>query len=156
VKNFDPALATSPLPLAYTSHAFRGAFADQCSIVERWAVSVLAKVPSATSQYLFGQKLGAVRKLAEGDLTRGAARHFKNPKRVLILLDRFQPFAEMRSALAHSVQSIQLRADGQAVFLFQPIGRSKPMAIALAAPAQEALLRELSSLAKQFTDQAMR
>jgi hypothetical protein len=153
--NFPP--ETEPLPLADVGHRFRGAFLDKCGVVERWATNTLAATDGKEkANYLFGQKIAAVRELAKRDLSANGTRRLKYPQRVIDLLDRFQPYADLRSCLAHSVQTIAFASDGEQVFMFEPIGRSRALAVALTEASQQRVLKEVSLLAKQLNDQRVR
>jgi hypothetical protein len=153
--NFPP--ETEPLSLADVGHRFRGAFLDICGIVERWATNTLcATERNEKANYLFGQKLAAVRELAKHDLTVNGAKRLRYPHRVIDLLDRFQPYADLRSRLAHSVQTIAFASNGEQVFMFEPIGRSRALAVTLTEASQQRVLKEVSLLAKELNDQRVR
>jgi hypothetical protein len=82
--------------------AFVGSYLNQCARVEAWTITMLAahgvgegkaKVP-----HLFGQKLKAVR-----ELTDSRPEIFNKPERVVVLMQKFEEPAKLRSSLAHSV-----------------------------------------------------
>lgn len=95
-------------------HLFRGKFLNKCAIVEQWALETLAAAGEASkSDYLFGQKLAAVKKLAEADPS-------KEARKILDLLEQFQPFASLRSNLAHSRLTVAGTPKGTPLLIFEP------------------------------------
>ena len=149
--------ATECVPLqavATRGDAFRGRFLDRCAIIEEWAVTVLKNTgQKKQSTYLFGQKLQSVRTLAQ---TEPAL--FKAPKRVLALLDALQPFIELRTHLAHSVQTVVRSGDGTDLVIFKPIHGAAPvwLGAVLDQTEMDHLLREVGRLAKELGDQRLK
>jgi hypothetical protein len=82
--------------------AFVGSYLNQCARVEAWTVKILLanddKTKTAKVPHLFGQKLKAVRDLADTHPT-----VFSKPARVIELMQRFEEPAKLRSNLAHAV-----------------------------------------------------
>lgn len=82
--------------------AFVGSYLNQCARVEAWTVKILQahddKTKAAKVPHLFGQKLKAVRELADTHPTL-----FSKPTRVIELMQRFEEPAKLRSNLAHAV-----------------------------------------------------
>lgn len=85
-------------------HLFRGKYIDLCSHVERWATDAMSTEAAARTgkvksdkRYLFGEKLRIVRDLAVDGVP-----VFAKPDRVRALMAEFEPFAQMRSDLAHA------------------------------------------------------
>jgi hypothetical protein len=81
---------------------FVGSYLNQCARVEAWTVKILQanddKTKTIRVPHLFGQKLKAVRELAD---THPAL--FSKPARVIELMQRFEEPAKLRSNLAHAV-----------------------------------------------------
>jgi hypothetical protein len=147
-----PADETDPLKaLAKAGHAFRGRFIDKCALVEHWATAAL-DFPGQKKRgaYLFGQKIEAVRALASTEPSR-----FKAPQRVLDLLDAMKPFVELRARLAHSVQMVAHTAAGTEIVIFTPLTGTVPtgLKLVLAHEDMASLMKELSKVAKELTDQ---
>ncbi len=150
-----PADEPDPLrALARAGHAFRGRFLDKCAIVEHWATTVLdgADLKKRTT-YLFGQKIEAVRSLAETEPAR-----FKAPQRVLALLEALKPFAELRARLAHAVQMVAEAADGAELVIFKPLPGTTPPGLKLVLGQEDMadLIREMSRVAKELADQRLK
>jgi hypothetical protein len=140
--------------LAGAGHAFRGRFLDKCAIVEHWATRTLVSAgEKKRSTYLFGQKIEAVRGLASTEPAR-----FKMPKRVLDLLDALKPFAELRTLLAHAVQTIALTGAGTGIVIFTPLSGTAPASLKLVLDQEEmaGLMKDLSRIAKELADQRLR
>ena len=82
--------------------AFVGSYLNQCARVEAWTIQILQahgeKTKGTKLPHLFGQKLKAVRELAD---THPAL--FSKPTRVIELMQRFEEPAKLRSNLAHSI-----------------------------------------------------
>lgn len=149
------------MPAEAIGHLFRARYLDACSRIEHWAAAVLrdARVaPSKAGTYLFGQKLAAVRAVADAQIRPDAQRRpLKYPKRVIALLDQLQPYAELRSTLAHAVQTVLVQADGSLLFLFAPPGRGAAWkTVSLTEPAQRRILATVERLAREFAQQALR
>jgi len=84
------------------AHIFRSKLIDKLAEIETWMARKFAKFdPDIIGRGPLGQKLGKVRKLAEQ-----AEPKLKNPAKVLKLLDRLQPYADLRAELAHSTLKI--------------------------------------------------
>ena len=139
-------------------HVFRGAFIDNCCEVERWAASILTAAQTKVSHRApLGPKLREIRRLAERDLAENAGKLFKYPKAVLSLLDRFRPYADLRSQLSHSVQTVAFGADGEMIFFYQLLhGGTPSLAVAVTRKQQCQLLSDVKMLAKLFNDQRTR
>jgi hypothetical protein len=146
-------LPESAQPPARMGDVFRGRFLDSCSIVERWATALLEDGGMARSTYFFGQKLQAVRDLAEAEPAR-----FRSPRRVLKLLDGFRRFAELRTHLAHSVQTTAQADDGIRLAIFTPVHASAGDCLSVVPNEDDmaCLSRELARLAKEFGDQRLK
>jgi hypothetical protein len=140
-------------------HAFRGRFIDQCCYVEAWAARLLgrpdieASLPPRTPTYLFGQKLQAIGHVALADQESDGKKVLKNPKAVLKLLRRFEPYANLRSALAHAILTVRISADGTFLFVYTPASGQKWSAVVLTEAAQTQILGAAAHLAKLFEDQ---
>lgn len=82
--------------------AFVGSYLNQCARVEAWTIGILQahadKTKGAKVPHLFGQKLKAVRELADTHPS-----IFSKPARVVELMQRFEEPAKVRSNLAHAV-----------------------------------------------------
>jgi hypothetical protein len=82
--------------------AFVGSYLNQCARVEAWTIGILQahgdKTKAAKIPHLFGQKLKAVRELADSHPA-----IFSKPARVVELMQRFEEPAKVRSNLAHAV-----------------------------------------------------
>jgi hypothetical protein len=82
--------------------AFVGSYLNQCARVEAWTVGILEKHTDQTKgskiPHLFGQKLKAVRELADTHPS-----IFNKPARVVELMQRFEEPGKLRSNLAHAV-----------------------------------------------------
>ena len=106
--------------LTKTGHIFRSRFLDKCALIEGWAINILKAADAASDRgrsaklpHLFGKKLEAVRKLAESEMS-----PFKSPTKVIGLLDLLEPYAQLRSALAHAVLRVTPGLEGDRLFLF--------------------------------------
>ncbi len=151
------------MDFASIGHAFRGLYLDKCGVIERWATTILNDPRSeqrrvGQSPYLFGEKLKAVRSLAQRDSAAPPdGRILRKPSRVIALLDQFQPYAELRANLAHSIQQVALATDGTPVFLYKPVSCDRDWkTVALPVAAQENISRWVASLAHQFDQQGVR
>jgi hypothetical protein len=147
--------------LSTRGHAFRGALIDNCAAIETWLTTILTEAAArerpGKAHYL-GQKLEAARELAQADQALpGNQRLLKRPNRVIELLDQIGPYADLRSSLAHAVQSIALSRDGEPVFLFAPVEKQdKGMQIALTLAAQSFILANVRRLVKELAEQQLR
>jgi hypothetical protein len=142
-----------PGSLVTRGDAFRGRFLDKCAILEQWASTILAGTGQKKKTYLFGQKIQAVRGLAQAESS-----PFRAPKRVVELLDRLQPFLELRTRLAHSIQVVAQARDGSDLVIFKPIHGTAPdwFRVVLEENDMERLPKELGTLAKELTDQRLK
>ena len=142
-------------------HAFRGEYLDHCSQVEAWAVAVFSSEAAKRSDFLkkrmphlFGQKLKAIAELATTP-----SPIFSKPKRVTELLDKFQPYAELRSDLAHATMTAAGN-NGQAIFAFSsPTCPQLPFRggrVWLTPSEATRLLSDLKQLTKQICDQKVK
>lgn len=142
-------------------HAFRGEYLNACSQVEAWAMMVFASAAAAKSlparkrsPHLFGEKLKIVTELA------GATEPaFSKPKRVTELMTKFEPYAKLRSDLAHATMTAA-GGNGETIFAFSnPTGQRLPIArerIWLTPSEASLLLSDLKQLAKEICDQKVR
>lgn len=150
-----PGEVPEPLPQpGRIGDAFRGRFLDRCSMVEQWATNILeAAGDKARSICFFGKKLEAVRGLAGAEPSR-----LKTPERVLDLLDRFKPFAELRTCLAHSILTTARTDDGTCLAIFTPVRGSTNdhRCVVLSEEDMARLSGELARIAKEFTDQRLK
>jgi hypothetical protein len=144
----------NPGETSLCGHRFRGRFLDKCAAVERWAVEVLLEAGEATkSCHLFGHKLAAVRKLALE-----AESRLKSPKKVLHLLDQFQPFATLRSDLAHSTLRTAT-TDEESVLIFTSCNQAREegwKSVVLGEKEQRQVLTGVSRLANELGQQGVR
>jgi hypothetical protein len=144
----------APKALAKTGHAFRGQFLDKCATVEHWATNALDGAgQKKRKSYLFGQKIEAVRALACAEPPR-----FKAPQRVLDLLGELKPFAELRTRLAHSVQTVASTDVGPDILIFTPLPGTAPVGLRLVLDDEDmaSLMRDLSRITKELTDQRLK
>ena len=103
---------------------------------------------------LFGQKLRAV-----GDLSKANPELFRKSQRIDVLLDEFQPYADLRSDLAHSVLSCgQLCEEPLMVFTNtgMHIAPGTPKRITLKESECKSLLSKLKQQVKQIRDQRLK
>ncbi|TPG22329.1 hypothetical protein EAH87_00445 [Sphingomonas koreensis] len=142
------------------AHIFRGEYLDTCAHIERWAITVIeTPVAQATDQvgnrlpHLFGQKLKLVRELAQNDAV------FARANRVRDLLDELEPFAKLRSALAHATCSAT--RDGEsAIFAFDLPGAAAPPSMEgrfwLMREETARLIAQLKKIKKELADQKIK
>lgn len=144
-----------------TGHLFRSEVLQQCALVEEWTVSILES-PNVLAlrdgktvlPRLFGQKLRAV-----GDLSKANPELFRKSERIDVLLNEFQPYADMRSELAHSVLSCgQLCHEPLMVFTNtgMHIAPDTPKRITLKESEGKSLLSKLKQQVKQIRDQKLK
>jgi|GEM_PF-1799264 len=136
-------------PWRDSGHLFRGRFLDKCAFVEQWAIETLAASGEASkARYLFGQKLAAVQKLAEADPS-----PLKGARKILALLEQFQPLAALRSDLAHSRLTVAATPEGAPLLIFEPCNAGSAAArrsVVLREEECQTVLGELSRLANQL------
>lgn len=101
--------------MIHEAHAFRGEYIDLCAQIERWATAALRSEDAvatgkvkAKQPYLFGQKLKLIRELAEANMV------FAKPGSVRDLMIALEPFAKLRSDLAHAIVRVAEDAVGTA------------------------------------------
>lgn len=151
---------TPPTPAMQTGHLFRSEVLQQCALVEEWTVSILASPKVSDFRdgktvlpRLFGQKLRAV-----GDLSKANPKLFRKSQRIDVLLVEFQPFADMRSELAHSVLSCGQLCE-EPLMIFTNTGMhlapETPKRITLKESECKSLLNKLRQQVKQIRDQAL-
>ena len=142
-------------------HLFRSEVLQQCALVERWTVSILESSDvfalrggKPTLPRLFGQKLKAL-----GDLSKANPQLFRKSERIDILLEEFQPYADMRSELAHSILSCG-RLDEEPVVVFTNTGihiaPNTPKRITLTESECKSLISKLKQQVKQIRDQKLK
>jgi hypothetical protein len=140
------------------AHAFRGEFISVCARVEQWCVTVLdaakGREIASGKPYLFGQKLGAIKKLAEQEQSL-----FRHPQAVSKLMDEFAPYGALRAKLGHAV----LRGcdeSNSGLFAFQlPTNAALPDdngRFWIAASEADDLIAKLKGLAKRIEDQGVK
>jgi hypothetical protein len=129
--------------------AFVGSYLNQCARVEAWTITMLAAHEDKTSKskvpHLFGQKLKAVRELADSH-----PEVFNKPSRVVALMQQFEEPAKLRSNLAHSIMHKTCNPSGS-FYLFHNTGTAERFWFT-----EEDMNTSLSSLkkiVKEITDQ---
>jgi len=96
------------------AHIFRSELIDKLAEIETWMNRKFAKFDSdIMGKRPLGQKLALVRKLAEQ-----AESKLKHPAKVLKLLDRLQPFADLRAELAHSTLTMLTTKERGTIFRY--------------------------------------
>ncbi len=153
-----PPAAAESLSLEDVGHRFRSKLIDCCAVAERWVNGFICDDHVDTRlkpQAPLRQKLRELRTIACAEQKKSKAeRVFAKPGRVVLLIDRFEVYAELRSALAHATQSVSMAADGTPVFLYRPtIPKRLWQTHALTEANFAPILREVSALAKQLSDQ---
>tara|TARA_R110000824_G_scaffold4203_2_gene19945 strand:+ start:8893 stop:9375 length:483 start_codon:yes stop_codon:yes gene_type:complete len=97
------------------AHIFRSKLIDKFAEVETWITRKFATLdPDIIGKRPLGHKLTMVRKLAEQ-----AEPKLKHPGKILKLLDRLQPYADLRAELAHSTLTIFTTEQQLNVVLYQ-------------------------------------
>lgn len=97
------------------AHIFRSKLIDKLAEVETWMTRKFANLdPDIIGKRPLGHKLTMVRKLAEQ-----AEPKLKHPGKILKLLDRLQPYADLRAELAHSTLTIFTTEQQLNVVLYQ-------------------------------------
>jgi hypothetical protein len=138
-------------------YCFIGLVIAECAKLDRWATKLLAATGSETeAPRLFGEKLKAVRLLAErGKALPGSATLADAPA-VRDLLKRFEPYADLRSRLAHSVVTFATRNDGY-VFVYDPVDRKRhTWSIAFSEAAQVEVSGEIRRLVRKLAREGLR
>jgi hypothetical protein len=136
------------------ANLFRGKFLDKCARVERWAADLLEEAGKDIQdiQYV-RQRIAAVRNLAKAESS-----PLKSPQSVLKLLERYEPFADLRTCLAHGALEIFEARDGTRGWAFEP--HCSPAAGWKATLLREAqskqLLDELSRVANELLQQTLK
>lgn len=111
-----------------SAHVFRSKLIERCAQVERWAaqtITNLAPVSSAKSRPALvplGHRLDEIR-----DLARKSPERFKNSSRIIEKMDQFQPYAELRSELAHATTDALVLEDGTVHIQFDNAGLVHPL-----------------------------
>jgi hypothetical protein len=156
-KALPPTTAES-VSLEDLGHQFRSKLIDRCAVAERWANGFICDDRVDTKlkpQSPLRQKLRALRTIADGERHKPKPeRVFAKPGRVISLIDRFEAYAEIRTALAHATQSVSFAADGTTVFFYNPTIPTGPWQhLAITAASFEPMLREMWALVKELSDQ---
>ena len=131
---------------------FVGSYLNQCARVEAWTIKILQanadKTKGSKVPHLFGQKLKAVRELADTHPS-----IFSKPTRVVELMQRFEEPAKLRSNLAHAVNH---KATNQAVnsYLFHNGGTDERFWFT--GDDMKAALTNLKKLVKEICDQQLK
>jgi len=141
------------------AHLFRSKLIDKLSVIESWACEILqlagrSGVKSVGQQYLFGQKLKKVRELACAEPP-----IFNRPEKLLALLDRLQPYADMRSSIAHAMLEGGFDETGRTIFIFEtacadPLDRFRRR-VCLRAEELGPHLKEIGLLANQISQRKL-
>ena len=143
---------TSPNTPSDFGFAFVGSYLNQCAKVEAWTIDMLATHDDKTAKskvpHLFGQKLRAVRELAELH-----PEIFSKPERVVHLMQQFEQPAKLRSNLAHSIVHKTNNADGS-FYLFHNIGTAERFWFTQ--QDMTAALSALKKIVKEITDQKLK
>ncbi|OWQ91109.1 hypothetical protein [Sphingopyxis witflariensis] len=111
-----------------SAHIFRSKLIERCAQVERWIAQMMASITPATSGksrpalVLLGNRLDEIR-----DLARKSPERFKNPGRIIEKMDQFQPYAELRSELAHAMTDALVLEDGTVQIQFDNAGLVHPL-----------------------------
>ena len=153
----------APLPSQNSNDAlslgycFIGTVIAQCARVDRWATKLLkAGGSEAEPPRPFGEKLKAVRLLAERGKASPNETVLADATAVFDLLRQFEPYADLRSRLAHSVVTYAKRNDGY-VFLYDPIDRKRHMwPIAFSEASQIEVSGEIRRLVRRLTSEGIR
>ena len=97
------------------AHIFRSKLIDKLAEIETWMTRKFAKFdPDIIGKRPLGQKLAMVRRLAEQ-----AEPKLQNPVKVLKLLDRLQPYADLRAELAHSTLKIFATEEHRTIIFYE-------------------------------------
>jgi hypothetical protein len=140
--------------LERAGHSFRVQFIDICATIEEWASLMLAECDQVKkSNHLFGQKIKAVHEIATATPSR-----FRHRERVLDLLAKLQPLAELRNKLAHARQIAATQTDEGPLIIFRAAQETTPYktGILLNAGEMKTHLRDLADIAKQLRDQSLK
>lgn len=139
-------------PLCDFGFAFVGSYLNQCARVEAWTIEMLTVNEDKTSKskvpHLFGQKLKAVKDLAEShpDI-------FSKPSRVVDLMQKFERPAKLRSNLAHSIMH-KTSNDAGSFYLFQNTGTAERFWFT--EEDMKLALSDLKKIVKEITDQKLK
>ena len=132
--------------------AFVGSYLNQCARVEAWTIEILQahadKTKGSKIPHLFGQKLKAVRELADMHPS-----IFSKAARVVELMQRFEEPAKVRSNLAHAVNCRATNSTG-AFHLFHNSGTGEKFWFA--EDDMKTALTNLKKLVKEICDQQMK
>jgi len=132
--------------------AFVGSYLNQCARVEAWTIGILQahadKAKGSKIPHLFGQKLKAVRELADTHPS-----IFSKPARVVELMQRFEEPAKVRSNLAHAVNHKATNPTGT-FYLFHNSGTDERFWFT--EDDMKAALINLKKLVKEICDQQMK
>ncbi|HYJ30655.1 MAG TPA: hypothetical protein VEW25_09985 [Allosphingosinicella sp.] len=133
---------------------FRSQLINRVAAIEAWAVQRLigAGVDAKKAQ-LLSQRMDELRKCVKAHPSK-----FRNPDRVLKLLDDLVPFLTLRSVLAHSTASTHRAADGTSFILFETpcVDPALPWTFRTILRQEElaSVLMRVSNLANQLNQQA--
>ena len=152
-----PTISTQPSSNIHQGHVFRGSYLQECARVEAWACEILRSVnadaPSKTKTYLFGQELKALATLASQPDS-----PFRKPERVKKLLADFEPFAKLRSELAHAVMQCA-EVSNEALFIFELPTVTSGLLLTerkvFRSGESDAVMKQLHKLAKEIADQKL-
>jgi len=128
-------------------HVFRGRFFDKCAKIEEWLIGQIDEHGSGKKPLLFGQRLKAVR-----DLAPCICPSAKKQERLLALLDRLQPHADLRATLGHARQTVATDSHGEVWTIFTPADRREAgRRIVLDPGDRKQALTELNTIANQLS-----
>lgn len=136
------------------AHVFRSKLIERCAQVERWATKAANSIlPPATGKsrpvmVLLGHKIEEVR-----DLARKHPDRFGNAVKVIERLDQFQPYAELRSELAHATTEVVILENGEAQLQFNNAGLCHQLIerrIVLTGEAVRQIAKDLADLTNQI------
>jgi len=155
--SFD--VVAGPKDFAREGHLFRSKLIDKLSLVEAWACRILNDASKlgaecAGQEHLLGKRLGKVRELAASEPSR-----FKNAARVISLLDRLRPYADMRSNIAHSTLHFLPDEGRPSILIFEPalvqeLERSKRR-VSLRVDELDPHFRSVSIIANELSQQKL-
>ncbi len=132
--------------------SFVGSYLNQCARIEAWTIDILTVNDGKTSKsrmpHLFGQKLKAVKELAETH-----PEIFSKPNRVVELMQKFEQPAKLRSNLAHSITH-KTSNDSGSFYLFQNTGTAERFWFT--EDDMKLAISDLKRIVKEITDQKLK
>lgn len=137
-----------------SAHIFRSKLIERCAQVERWTAQTITNLTPASSGksrpaiLLLGHRIDEIR-----DLARKSPELFKNSGRVIERMDQFQPYAELRSELAHATTDAIVLADGSVQIQFDKASLIHPLIerrIMLNEEKMLEIIKELANLVNQI------